>query len=60
MGTQTIAGFVERVEHEIPDKLLLDYLNKHGVTDLNRPSDAAIAAGYYTVAPLSSASVRGQ
>ena len=60
MGAQTIAGFVERVEHEIPDKLLLDYLNKHGVTDLNRPSDAAIAAGYYTVAPLSSASVRGQ
>ena len=53
MGAQTIAGFVERVEHEIPDKLLLDYLNKHGVTDLNRPSDAAIAAGYYTVAPLS-------
>ena len=47
LRTKASPGFVERVEHEIPDKLLLDHLNEHGVTDLNRPSDTEIAAGKY-------------
>ena len=47
LRTKASPGFVERVEHEIPDKLLLAHLNEHGVTDLNRPSDTAIAAGEY-------------